>query len=289
MGKLDRLDVNAYTGKFDVQYSTASPTCLLDIYLPQSHDKPYPVIVSIHGGAFKKCDKRDKEMIEPMLLGLDLGYAVVGVNYRLSGEAQFPEPLKDIKQALRFIHDNAHNYNFDPTNIVVWGGSAGGYFSLMSGCITDDPYFDESFSSSTRPSISGIVSWFPPISFELMDHDLKELGLLEKSPDHSADNSPESLFLGEPVLKSTDKLARSNPINYINESLPPMLIQHGSVDRVVPYKQSERFVKATDTFGFAQGHITYQVLENANHGDIAFEQPDNLEVVYDFIARCFNR
>lgn len=69
----------------------------------QREKDPFPVIVSIHGGAFKKCDKRDEEMIVDMLHGLDKGYAVIGVNYRLSGEAQFPEPVKDIKQAIRFI------------------------------------------------------------------------------------------------------------------------------------------------------------------------------------------
>ena len=86
MRERKQIDINLYHGDFDVQYSPVSKTCTMDIFLPEGKG-PFPVIVSIHGGAFKKCDKRDEEMIVDMLHGLDKGYAVIGVNYRLSGEA----------------------------------------------------------------------------------------------------------------------------------------------------------------------------------------------------------
>jgi carboxylesterase type B len=39
--------------------------------------------MSIHGGAFKGGDKRDRQL-EPMLEGLERGYAVVSINYRMT-------------------------------------------------------------------------------------------------------------------------------------------------------------------------------------------------------------
>ena len=148
MRERKQIDINLYHGDFDVQYSPVSKTCTMDIFLPEGKG-PFPVIVSIHGGAFKKCDKRDEEMIVDMLHGLDKGYAVIGVNYRLSGEAQFPEPVKDIKQAIRFIKDNAQKYHLNADKIVVWGGSAGGYLTLMAGLI--DKYEDCLLYTSPSP------------------------------------------------------------------------------------------------------------------------------------------
>jgi len=67
----------------DVPYAKASRAQKLDIYLPDEGNGPFPVIVSIHGGAFKSGDKADNQLT-PMLEGLKRGYAVVSINYRLT-------------------------------------------------------------------------------------------------------------------------------------------------------------------------------------------------------------
>jgi len=43
------------------------------------------------------------------LKGLERGYAVIGVNYRLSGEAIFPAGLQDIKAAIRWLRQTVSN------------------------------------------------------------------------------------------------------------------------------------------------------------------------------------
>ena len=86
----------------DIPYANLSPAQKLDIYLPDEGDGPFPVIVSIHGGAFMGCDKADLQVM-PMLQGLKRGYAVVAVNYRLSWEAKFPALVQDVKAAIRWI------------------------------------------------------------------------------------------------------------------------------------------------------------------------------------------
>ncbi|MFX6250405.1 alpha/beta hydrolase, partial [Acinetobacter baumannii] len=64
--------------------------------MPDEGDGPFPVIISIHGGAFMFGDKADGQL-NPMLEGLKHGYAVVSINYRLSGEALFPATIHDVK------------------------------------------------------------------------------------------------------------------------------------------------------------------------------------------------
>lgn len=73
----------------DVPYANLSPNEKLDIYLPNEGKGPFPIIVAIHGGSFIKGDKRDFQIV-PMMEALKRGYAVVSINYRLSGEAKFP-------------------------------------------------------------------------------------------------------------------------------------------------------------------------------------------------------
>lgn len=279
-----QIDVSQYQGVFDVQYSPVSQTCKMDIFLPEG-EGPFPVIISIHGGAFKKCDKRDEEMILDMLHGLKKGYAVVGVNYRLSGEARFPEPVKDIKQAIRYLKDHSEEYHLDQNRIVVWGGSAGGYFTLMAGMIDCYDEFDDTYSSETNTKIQGLVAWFPPVNFVNMDKQLEASGLLKKDPDHSADDSPESLFVGESIAKNGVMVQKANPETYIHKDVCPMLIQHGRIDCVVPYQQSRDFA---DKVKAMCGHdrVIYEIIEEANHGDPKFSTEENLKKVYAFIDQC---
>ena len=100
------ISVEGRKGYFDVAYGQDSPSQKLDVFLPGGQG-PFPAIISIHGGGYVACDKRQKEMIEPMLAGLNRGLAVIGLNYRLASESGFPEPVRDIKRAVRFIKANA--------------------------------------------------------------------------------------------------------------------------------------------------------------------------------------
>ncbi len=86
------------TKLLDVPYCSNSPSQKMDIYYPNLvSNKPYPVIIHFHGGAFMIGTKGD-DALEPMLSGLNRGYVVVSVDYRLSGEARFPAMVYDAKQ-----------------------------------------------------------------------------------------------------------------------------------------------------------------------------------------------
>lgn len=115
-----------------VAYATGSPSQQLDIYLPKTGTGPFPVIVFIHGGGFMVGDKNDGQEV-PAVSAVDRGYAVVSVNYRMSGEAKFPAAIHDIKAAIRFIKANAAKYHLDPSKVATWGDSAGAHFAALVG------------------------------------------------------------------------------------------------------------------------------------------------------------
>ena len=66
----------------------------------------------VPGGGFFIGDKSGQ--IGPMLEGLERGYALACLSYRLSGEARFPAAVNDVKAAIRFLRANAARYKMDP-------------------------------------------------------------------------------------------------------------------------------------------------------------------------------
>ena len=123
--QLPPADVSHVRRKWlDVTYAPTSAAQRLDIYLPDEGDGPFPVIFYTHGGAFAIGDKRDLHLL-PYLRGLERGYAVVSVNYRLSGEAIFPAGLQDAKAAIRWLRAHGGEYGLDASRIAACGGSSG--------------------------------------------------------------------------------------------------------------------------------------------------------------------
>lgn len=264
----------------DVKYANNSETQKLDIYLPDEGEGPFPIILSIHGGAFKKGDKMDNQL-EPMLNGLKRGYAVISINYRLSGEAIFPANIYDIKAAVRFIKANSDKYMLNKDKIVVWGGSAGGNLSALLGTSFNTDLEDKSMGNESEDcKVQAVVDWFGPTDFLKMDEQLKEAGLGPQ--DHSDEDSPESLVLGDKITRIPDIVKKANPITYISKDTPPFLIQHGEFDNIVPNGQSKILYEAlVDVIG--SENVTFEYIANAKHGGPEFETKENIDRVFKFI------
>ncbi|GAA0085929.1 alpha/beta hydrolase [Clostridium sp. CTA-7] len=304
------ISVEGKKGFFDVSYENDSQAQKLDVWLPEGNG-PFPVIVSIHGGGYSACDKRQKGMITPMLSGLSKGYAVIGLNYRLSRETQYPNPVKDIKQAIRFIKANASEWGIDPNRIVIWGGSAGGYMTLMSCLFADDEEFDNPDDPNLLISahIAGAIAWYPQTDFSSCDKELKmnsvinsflrkelldthekyvpAFGEVKESdfPYHDADNTPGVLFLGDSTQSETAK--KASPIYRLHKSIPPILVQHGSGDEILPMQQSIRFaLKANEICG--DERVKLEIIPNAIHASVLFETEENIEKCLSFIGQIFS-
>jgi acetyl esterase/lipase len=217
----------------DIPYGNQSDAQKLDIYLPDSNLEKYPVIVSIHGGAFMMGDKADGQ-VNPMLQALNYGYAVVSVNYRLSGEAQFPAQIHDIKAAIRFIRANAAKYKLNSSKIAAWGGSAGGNLAALAGTSGNVTELEDLSQGNAEYSsrVQAVVDWFGPIDFCAMDQQFNESG--KGKADHDAANSPESRLMGKPIQQIPELVKLANPETYITPDDPPFFIQHGTEDQLVP-------------------------------------------------------
>ena len=270
----------------DIPYANQSPAQKLDIYFPDDFATPFPVIVSIHGGAFLGCDKSDMQVM-PMLEGLKRGYAVVAVNYRLSWEAKFPALVQDVKAAVRWIRANATHYGLDPQRIAAWGGSAGGYLASMLGTSAGIAELEDLSMGNPEQAcnVQAVVAWFGPTDFLKMDEQLAESGLYPtEDQHHNGVNSPESLLLGQKITDIPEIVKAANPETYIRGGAPPFFLQHGTKDCVVPVQQSINFAaKLSKVLG--ENQVRLELIQDAEHADPRFESPENVNKVLDFLDK----
>lgn len=268
----------------DIVYAEESPNQRLDIYLPEDGEEAFPVMFHIHGGGFAIGDKRDDHM-DTYLKLLKKGIAVGSIEYRLSGEAIFPAAVLDCRAAIRFVRERAGEYQLDPHHIGVIGGSAGGNLSAMLGMNVPNGEFPGEEGRAFRADchVNVAVDQFGPVAFEVMDAQARENGV--SLANHNEPSSPESRYLGGTLSDLEEAyVAEASPITYISPSMAPLLVQHGVVDRLVPYQQSVLFVSKIKEKN-PSAVVEFTTLQAAGHDDLQFGTDENLELIWEFISK----
>ena len=243
----------------DVPYAaTANPRQRLDLILPaKPASKALPVIVYIHGGAWRQGDKRigRKLLTHFVESGKHVG---VSVGYRLSPEAQWPAQIHDCKAAIRWIRANAKSYGIDPKKIAVWGTSAGGHLVSMLGVSGGVEDLEGSLGKHTKESsrVTCVANYFGP-------SDLLTMGDFPSSIDHNAPDSPESQLIGKPIQEAKEKSRNASPLTHVTADAPPFLHVHGDQDKLVPFNPSQVLDAALDKADVPSHLIT---MKNKGHG-----------------------
>ncbi|MFD2450764.1 alpha/beta fold hydrolase [Ideonella paludis] len=264
----------------DVAYASRSAAQKMDIYMPAGAG-PFPAVVLIHGGAFKRGDKAMDAANAAALVAQ--GYVAVAINYRLSGEATFPAAVHDAKAAVRFLRARASDYRIQPSKIGVWGASAGGHLAAMLGTSGGVAELEgtEGAHLGVSSRVQAVVDWFGPINFATMVSEGRALGF---AAHYNVDN--ESAYLGVDA-NSPAHLAlvqRSNPATYIDAQDPPFFIQVGSADPLIPYTQSLNFHAALKAV-LGEAKVSVEKLEGAGHGGPQFGSAANLSKVLGFLGQ----
>jgi acetyl esterase/lipase len=250
----------------DIAYAPAEPVGsqghLLDLYLPAHARGRAPLVIWSHGSGWLAENGRQGADALADILG-PYGFAVAGVAIRSSANARFPGQLQDIHAAIRILRRQAHRYDLDPRRFAIMGESSGGWTAAMAGV--------------TGAGVQAVVPFYPPTDFLQMDRFMLEHGvpfnqIFGLTDGHADPNSPESRLLGCPIETCPDRVARANPITYVDRHVPPFLILHGQQDLFVPYEQGALLYRA---LARACADATLFTLPNAGHGFVG--DPPRLE------------
>lgn len=246
----------------------------LDLYRPDSEGTA-PVVVYIHGGAWKEGDKSADG--DTRLAGLaEHGIAVASINYRLIATAIWPAQIHDAKGAVRWIRAHGSEYGLATERIGVWGASAGAQLSALIALTPGDETFEGVTGGNERESSAAqvAVNWFGQV-------DLLTSGRRTWLEDIVLDGSVEPPLFGATAIADVAEAARAaSPLHRITPGAPPFLVAHGDRDRLLPEADSRAFHDALSRAGVDS---TYVILSGAGHEGHEFDSPAHLALTAAFL------
>jgi acetyl esterase/lipase len=203
----------------------------LDVVMQKAvPETPRPAIVFIHGGSWKFGSKGQFRR-QAAWLADRLNIFGACIEYRLSGEAQFPAALQDAKCAVRWVRSVAERYAIDPKRVAVCGGSAGGHLSSMMAVSNGVEAYEGNGGHADFSSDVQLAILFNG-EFDMWD-------LVEKRSLIDAMNA----FFGGSSEEIPKRYDEASPIQRLTEETPPMLFLHGDQDRCVSHEQALAMVR----------------------------------------------
>lgn len=118
----------------------------LDIYAPENASGA-PVLVYIHGGAWKIGNKRMVDA-KPQFF-TSQNWIFVSASYRLLPDGKHPANVQDVASAIAWVHDHIKKYGGNPDRIVLCGFSAGAHLAALAA-------LDPSYLKNAGKSLSAI-------------------------------------------------------------------------------------------------------------------------------------
>ncbi len=276
-----KLDTSALRRKFfNCPYGEDHKQSL-DIYLPNEGDGPFPVIFFMHGGGWSGGNKKDAQVL-PFMSGVERGYAVISVGYRLVPNILYPDNLFDIKAALRWAAENAETYLLDPERVALTGASAGAQLAMMAAFTQGQAVFEGAPLTKTC-KIRAVVDQYGPTDFLKQNAQFDESGYTRmKAPNSEAMDFVDHM-LGFHSSRIPNLMRFLNPIDNVHSNIPPVLIQHGRYDPVVPYQQAtELYKKIIETAGEKMAEL--DISDLYTHADPGYADPQSVERIFSFLA-----
>lgn len=100
----------------------------LDIFAPQGA-KDLPVMVFIHGGAWRSLTKDDTSGPAPTFV--ENGCIFIALNFGAIPAVRLPDIAQQCRAALLWVHKNIARFGGDPNRIFVGGRSSGGHLCAV--------------------------------------------------------------------------------------------------------------------------------------------------------------
>ncbi|QEG01346.1 Carboxylesterase NlhH [Stieleria maiorica] len=256
----------------DVPFAKVDGTELkLDFYPSRADEDASPLIVWVHGGAWRAGDKRSV----PIQRLTEHGFAIASLDYRLSGTARFPAQTEDIKAGIRFVRAHADRFEIDPDRIVIAGASAGGHLAALVGVSSGVQALENLAMGNAEVSsdVAAIVSLYGASNLQTILSQSTPHGLSVREP-------ALKLLLGDLPTAVPEAARLASPLAHVDSEDPPLLLIHGDQDPQMPINQSHELEGAYRRAGL---DATFHVVHGAAHGGKAFYHDEQLKRIADWI------
>jgi acetyl esterase/lipase len=226
----------------------------IDVYLPVN-PKNAPIIVMVHGGAWKMGDKgMSKAVDNKVARWVPKGAIVVSVNYRLLPSAKPLEQAQDVARALAYVQNHALSWGGDSSKVILMGHSAGAHLVSL-------------ISSSPKESYAlGVKPWLGTISL-----DTAMMNVVETMERKHYD------FYDDAFGVDKNYWIQNSPFYQLDATAPPMLMICSTKREDKPCEESKPFMAKGKKLGLRM-EMSEQAL---SHGEIN----DELGLPNDYTQR----
>ena len=216
----------------------------------------------------------------------DRGETIFLVSHGSRPRYKVPEIINQIQRAIQYVRYNAKSFGVDPNRFGITGGSSGGHLSISVGVFGKDDISEVDYRKeySLKPTdvvdpvnlvsnkVQAVGCFFPPLNLVSYNH----------ADSTFADYRYTTIFVDAfSVTKDTPRekvkeiFKQSSPYFFVNPSIPPMLIFHGTKDLIVPYNQAVSFIEK-----LKENNIPCQLItkEGAAHG-WPYKKEDDLKMI----------
>lgn len=247
---------NGVTATTDIAFSTIPGyrPITLDLYRAADAKGPQPLVIYIHGGGWMGGHTRQSGAFSDFPAVLSAlaakGYVVASLEYRLSLEAPFPAAIDDVRTAIRFLKAGAAGYGIDSSRVAVWGGSAGGQLAALAALQCGAAPSGSDKSNPTQSDcVQAGVGWYGVYDFASM-------------PDGNMPRAENAYLDCTKPACPADRIAAASPAAHVDGRDPPMLLIHGTDDKVVPVEQSRLLA---DRLKAAKVPVTLDIITGVGH------------------------
>jgi acetyl esterase/lipase len=277
----------------DVVYGYRDGMALvMDVFSPEAGSNNAGIILVMAGGMTSSPlwshDAGNRADVQNLL---NAGYTVFATAHRSQPKYTADESRTDIPRAVRFIRYNSEKFGINPSRIGILGYSSGGHVSLMTATApfpedieSDDPIEHES------SKVQAVVVYYPStdlLNFGQMNTTILEhfhsIGYnLDAAFDFHRWNNESNRFerIDDPDT-IVDYYKKNSPINFVSNDDPPILIIHGSDDRLVPIQQSKIMIEKLKDHGVSSKLL---VMPGKGHG---WDSP--LDHEYQEVVEWYNQ
>lgn len=203
----------------------------IDLILPKGSPPPggWPVVLAVHGGGWRRFSK---EQYLPKVAALaNYGFAVAAPSFTLSSQwrASWPENIEDLRESVRWLRRQAEAFSLDPTRIAAIGESSGAHLAMLLGTRSGE-------TTDVSSRVNAVVSVSGPSDLAALVRD-------------SLGGAVVGQMIGGPDWALRDRYVEASPTHQVDPQTPPMLLIHGTQDRVVYPAHSHRMAAALGSAG----------------------------------------
>lgn len=209
----------------------------ISIYKPEQENlkELRPIYVYVHGGGWSNGNSESNANYHQMMR--EEGYVSFSINYRLATDDRptWDKQIEDVNDAMKWIYKNAKIYGGDPERIFLSGESAGGNLALVYGGRVSEGSLD-------GPMPKALTVMYPAIDLQWTSENARFM---------TPSNIPGFVetYIGGNLYDYPDRVKAINPLTFINENLPPVLIIHGQKDTMVTINDSREYISDLERLG----------------------------------------